>query len=69
MLSQLIQTSKFHYTKVHPQIIKIHLQLTQIILHHTKLHLPTRKLIPTVLTYCQASEHPLLFINSKIHYT
>ena len=69
MLSPHIQTSKLHYTQVHPKIIKIHFPFTQIIGHHTKFNLPTRKLLPTVLTYCRATEHTLLFIKSKLHYT
>ena len=44
MLAQLIQTSKLHYTKVHPRITKIHLPFNQIIPHPTRYD-PIRKML------------------------
>ena len=40
-----------------------------MILHSTKFHLPTRVLLLTALMCIQATEHPLLFIKSNLHYT
>ena len=68
MLPPFIQTYKLHCTKVHPSITKVHLPFIQITLHLIKSHLPTRVLLPTVLMYSRAIDHPLLFIKSKLHY-
>ena len=68
MLPPFIQTSKLPYTIVCPSITKVHLPFTKIILHPIQFHLPTRVLLPIVLTCSRATEHPLLYIKSKLHH-
>ena len=71
MLPPLIQTSKLHYTKVHPP--SPNYKNTSPIYPNNpppyQIPSPYQGVAPTMLMCSRATEHPLLFIKSKLHYT
>lgn len=68
ILPPLIQMTNLHYIKVDHWITKIHHPFIQIIIHPTKFHLPTRMLLPTVITCSRAIANLLLCFESKLHH-